>query len=299
MSFTYDVKQDRAQRPVTKAALQKAQSYGLFLFSKEFSKNGVCIQTENEFAVQVATDYLMKNGIRPDFVQMPSKIDPHTSVFRLELSADDSEKLIHSFGCTDAFSFNERLVSNEKTLSFFLGGVFLACGSVTDPGKSYHLEFAPSTEEMCDLLEALVGSVADCKRTTRKGSAVLYLKESEQIEDLLTFLGATHASLAVMEAKIVKDIRNHANRQTNCETANIDKTVQASAQQCADIRLLVDRLGWDGIPDNLRALAQLRLDNPSDSLRELGERLMPPLSRSGVCHRFARIEQMAAQLREK
>ena len=294
MSFTYDVKQEIAQLRPSGAEELRAQGYGLFLFSKQFSPDCIRVQTENEYTAQVASDLLEQLGIRPDCRQNAQNGERESPVYRYTVDRpDDCGRLLAYFGCRAAVPVNRRELRRQRNLSFFLGGAFLACGSVTDPSKSYHLEFAVPDEALCDELEELAGGIAPFKRSQRKGVPILYLKESEQIEDMLTFLGATRASLTMMEVKIYKDFRNKANRQTNCETANIDKTINAAANQAADIELLVERLGWEGIPDDLRELARLRLENPEYSLREIGEALRAPMSRSGVSHRFQRLKELA------
>ena len=297
MSFAYDVKQELAQR-AGKPALLRAQGYGLFLFSRVFTREKVVFQTENEFAIQVAADYLRTQGIRADCKELPpTAINP--VLYRLELGGADAGRLLGGFGCDGAIPVNDELFASPKALSFFLGGAFMACGNVTDPQKAYHLEFITKTPELADILEELVSDVTPCRRSSRKGTQVVYLKDSEQIADLLTFLGATRASLSLMETKIVKDVRNRTNRQVNCETANLSKTAAAAVAQCRDIRLIADTLGWDALPEELRVLAHARLEQPDATLRELGESLNPPLSRSGVAHRFARLTELAESIRQE
>ena len=127
--------------------------------------------------------------------------------------------------------------------------------------------------------------------TQRRGQTIVYLHDSTQIEDLLTFMGCPLTSMEIMNAKIIKERRNAANRASNCDTANMDKVAGAAAQQIAAIRTV----GLESLPEELRALARLRLENPFDSLRELGEKLSPPLSRSGVNHRLEKIQELAAR----
>lgn len=133
----------------------------------------------------------------------------------------------------------------------------------------------------------------------RRNDYLLYYKESENIEDLLTYLGAPKSSLELMEVKIVKELRNRVNRATNCETANISKTVNAALSQIEDIRLIEASGGIGSLDEELRELARLRLQNPDMSLRELGQALTSPISRSGVNHRLRRISEYAAELRRK
>lgn len=179
----------------------------------------------------------------------------------------------------------------------FLSGAFLGCGSVADPEKGYHLELLPPREGMADWLFMRLSALGyPPKSTLRRGAPVLYYKESEQIEDLLTMMGASNCSLELMEVKIVKEIRNNANRVTNCETANIDKTVGAAARQLQAIQRLEKAVGLQNLPPDLREIALLRLEHPEYSLRELAAAAQPPLSRSGLNHRLRRLEEMAQGL---
>ena len=125
------------------------------------------------------------------------------------------------------------------------------------------------------------------------------MKESEQIEDFLTLIGAPVSSMKLMEVKVVKTVRNHVNRTTNCETANLNKTVSAAAAQLQDIRYILENAGLSYLDPDLRELAELRLQNPEMSLRELSQTLSAPISRSGVNHRLKRIGEAARRLREK
>ena len=133
----------------------------------------------------------------------------------------------------------------------------------------------------------------------RRNDYLLYYKESEQIEDLLTLIGAPRSALELMEVKIVKDLRNKVNRATNCETANITRTVNTAVEQIEDIRLIERSGGIGMLPEELQELARLRLSGADLSLRQLGEQLSPPISRSGVNHRLKRISEFAENLRAK
>jgi len=180
-----------------------------------------------------------------------------------------------------------------------LRGAFLAAGSITDPQKDYHLEFVSGHQKLCrDLIALLKELSLEPKYIARKGSGIVYFKESEQIEDLLTMMSATNCTLTLMGVKIIKSIRNNANRVTNCETANITKTVDAAGSQLEMIELIYRQQGLDSLPAELREIALARMDNPDMSLRELGASLSPPLSRSGVNHRLARLKEIADRLRE-
>ncbi len=193
-----------------------------------------------------------------------------------------------------------RLVQNTCCKRAFLRGVFMAAGSVTNPKKGYHLEIAVTSERLCRQLQEMVFSFGiEAKIVERKKYHVLYVKEGSLIVD---FLNVMEAHLALMEfenVRILKDVRNSVNRQVNCETANIHKTVTAAARQIEDIRYIERRKGFRQLNDGLREIAELRLDYPDSSLTELGQMLSKPLGKSGVNHRLRKLSNIAAQMREQ
>ena len=187
----------------------------------------------------------------------------------------------------------------RNSLSAFLAGVFFICGSVSDPYKEYHLEFTTPVELLCsDLHTVLLETGIDGKITTRKGMNVLYVKDSENIEDILTFIGAQQSTIDLMNIKIYKDVRNRANRLANCDTANIDKVIRAAVKQTEDIKALMRSGEYDSLPAELREVAVLRLGNPEMTLQEIGEQLSKPIGRSGVARRFQKIAKLAGRLTE-
>lgn len=193
-----------------------------------------------------------------------------------------------------------RLVQNTCCKRAYLRGVFMAAGSVTNPKKGYHLEIAVSSARFCRQLQEIVVSFGiEAKIVERKKYYVLYVKEGSLIVD---FLNVMEAHLALMEfenIRILKDVRNSVNRQVNCETANINKTVTAAARQIEDIRYIERRKGFRQLNDGLREIAELRLDYPDSSLTELGQMLSKPLGKSGVNHRLRKLSDIAAQMREQ
>ena len=188
---------------------------------------------------------------------------------------------------------------DNNGLIVFLAGAFLACGSIIDPNKEYHLEFVtPYYNLSNDLQDILLLIGVTAKRSERKGVHVLYIKESENIEDILTFMGAIKSSLEIMNIKILKDVRNKANRIANCDSANIEKTVNASAKQVEDINLIEKNGSFSELSDDLREIAEIRLEYPELSLRELGQMLKNPIGRSGANHRMKKISQIADNIRK-
>lgn len=180
----------------------------------------------------------------------------------------------------------------------FLRGAFLCVGSISDPEKSNHLEFVCNDEESAELLKGYMAEFdVTAKTVRRKKYFVVYLKDGEEIVDLLNVMGA-HVSLMEFEnQRILKEISNSVNRRVNCETANIAKTVTASAKQVEDIILIRDTGGFQKLPQNLREMAQVRIDYPDASLKELGSYLDPPVGKSGVNHRLRRLSEIAEKLR--
>lgn len=172
----------------------------------------------------------------------------------------------------------------------------MGCGSVNDPEKSYHLEFVSNKDEHSRDLEELLNSYdLNSKKILRKEYHVTYLKDSEKIVDLLNIMGAHNSLLDFENVRAIKETRNNVNRVVNCETANLEKIVEASVRQINSIKVLQKYNQIDKLPFNLKELAYLRLENDDSSLKELGEMLDPPLGKSGVNHRLKKIEKIAEE----
>lgn len=181
----------------------------------------------------------------------------------------------------------------------WIRGVFLSRGSMSDPEKSYHLEWIFRHEEDAKGLMRMINVFEiGARLTTRKNRFVVYVKDSTDIVDMLNIMGA-HRSLMQMEnVRIMKEMRNSVNRQFNCDTANIKKIVRAAGRQLEDIRYISQRLGLEKLPPTLRQMAEVRLEYPDVSLQELGELLDPPVGKSGVNHRLRKLSAIAANLRD-
>lgn len=181
----------------------------------------------------------------------------------------------------------------------FLRGAFLAAGSMSDPNKSYHFEIVCRTEEQAEQLRDVINSFGmDAKIVARKKYQVVYLKEGSQIVDILNIMEAHVALMNLENVRILKEMRNSVNRKVNCETANISKTVNAAVQQLRDIEYIRETAGLDSLPENLKAVALLRLEYPDAPLKELGTYLDPPVGKSGVNHRLRKISEIAEDLRK-
>ncbi|WML36157.1 DNA-binding protein WhiA [Clostridium sp. OS1-26] len=198
------------------------------------------------------------------------------------------------------YSIPRNIIETEECKRAYIRGAFLGGGSISNPEKTYHLEFVTHDNEYAEDLSNLINEYGlNSKVIQRKSSFIVYLKEGEQIVDLLNIIGA-HASLLELEnVRIMKEMRNNVNRLVNCETANLSKTVNAAVRQVESIKLIQKEIGLARLPKNLREIAELRLSYPDESLKELGEMLNPVVGKSGVNHRLRRIEKIAEELRKE
>lgn len=181
----------------------------------------------------------------------------------------------------------------------FIRGAFLAAGSMSDPGKSYHFEIVCDQMEKAQYLQRIMNSFdLDARIVLRKKHFVIYLKEGARIVDTLNIMEAHVALMELENVRILKDMRNAVNRKVNCETANIHKTVSAAVKQLEDIAYIRDTVGFDKLPLGLKDVALTRLAYPEATLKELGDLLETPVGKSGVNHRLRKLSEMADKLRE-
>lgn len=296
MSFSSQVKNELIKNEYESRCCSKSLLYGMALFSKSFSFRKITFQSENENITGLFRRLLK------ELCNIEAKIDvsPSGKSFTVDLGKKESSKLMTFFGHS---SSEKNLVVNfsnfscENCSKAFIAGAFLSCGTVSSPEKDYHLEFNVSYLNLAKSFITLFNEFElSPKLITRKGYHVVYFKDSEAIEDFLYIMGAVSSMFDMMNIKIVKEIRNSANRKANCETANIEKTVKASMPQIEAILKIKKEKGLDFLSKPLKEMAQARLDNPDLSLAELAETFNPPLSKSGANHRLKRIEAIAKEL---
>jgi len=213
------------------------------------------------------------------------------------LKGEEKKNLIDKFGDLTKPT-DPVLIKSPCCKRAYLRGAFLCCGSISDPEKGYHLEFVCDSVEKAEQLRTVIGEFdIEAKIVLRKKYYVVYLKEGAGIVDLLNIMEA-HVSLMNLEnLRILKEMRNSINRRVNCEAANINKTVQASTRQVEDIIYIRDHYGFSKLPDNLREMAEVRLEYPDAPLKELGEYLDPPVGKSGVNHRLRKLSEIAEKIR--
>ncbi len=302
MSFSKDTKKELCGAPVQSVEEKKALAYGMLLFSRVFTPKAIALTTECHEAALYYAECLssMTTAIVDMTVSLTRRKSGEKSYNLSIPDTGDCERIYDLFGHNAgalSLRINRSNIDEEGTIPCFLRGAFLVCGNVSDPGKDYHLEFAVPHMNLAKDLSRVISETgilpAEPKMVRRKGSYIVYIKGSDGIADMLTYMGAPMAALETMQQKIYKSVRNKVNRQINSETANSNKTALASARQLAAIQKIIRHKGLQSLPDDLRELAQLRMDNPEFNLRELGEALSQPISRSGVNHRLMRIMEIA------
>lgn len=191
------------------------------------------------------------------------------------------------------------LIQNLCCKRAFIRGAFLASGSVSDPEKGYHFEIVCNSLEKANQLCDMIGSFGiEARVTMRKKNHIVYIKEGAQIVDMLNIMEAHVALMNFENIRILKEMRNSVNRQVNCETANLNKTVSAAVKQIEDIQYIKATIGFDQLPEGLTEIAELRLEQPQATLKELGQMLTPCVGKSGVNHRLRKLSLIAEELRE-
>lgn len=296
MSYAARVKEEIYLSRPSKSQQYRAFCYGLLLMGRKFDNQSVSISTEH-LTVSKLYGFAIKDAIGVHAAFSEQKAPRGSLLYTVELNQpQDVARLLHSFDHRGDL-FNRTLMEEENFAKFFCGA-FMACGTVSEPAKSYHLELLPPDDLLADMLfEQLVMVGYPPKSTVRRGQTVLYFKESEPIEDLLTMIGATRCSLELMETKIYKDLRNRANRAANCDAANAGKLFKAAEKQLSDIKLLRTHNLLETLHPQTIVVAQLREANTEASLSELSK--LSGLSRSGINHRLNQIAQAAQQLRSQ
>lgn len=270
----------------------------------------VRLVTENAaFARRVFSFIKRLFDVQPEIIIRKSKkFKKHVSYILVITSSMRAKEILKSLGLVyvkeDGIKLKDSLTGEKSILKknccrrSFLRGAFLAGGSVSDPEKTYHLEITNHNERSAKQICELGGKFGlNAKIIERKGNYVMYIKEGENIVDFLNIIGAHSALMELENVRILKGMRNDVNRIVNCETANLEKTVNASIRQIENIRYIMDNMGFDNLPQNLRDMAELRLKYSDANLKELGEMLSPSVGKSGVNHRLRKLDTIAESLK--
>ena len=267
------------------------------------------LQTENETVARKCFTLLQKTfNIEKEISVRENSHLKRVKVYVLEISDPEeireilqATKLIADSKFCDTLILQDMLVVQQSCCKrAYIRGAFLASGSISDPEKGYHFEIVYPDERKAQQLQTIIRSFSvDAKIVQRKKSYVVYVKEGAQIVDMLAVMEANVALMDLENIRILKEMRNSVNRKVNCETANINKTVNAAVKQMEDIKLIQQVMGFEQLSDGLEQIAELRMQYPEATLKELGMMLSPQVGKSGVNHRLRKLSALADELREK
>lgn len=287
MSFSSDIKEALSKTPLKCQNCIIAELAGILRISGNISADRIKFTTENQGVAKRITKNLSES-------------------FGFNYSSWQKEGArAHQFLIDDIYAvenISERIMAEDITpftccRASFVRGAFLGCGSVSNPEKSYHLEFDLKDKPDAELLSNMLACDGfSSKVTYRKGHYIVYVKESETIAGILGYIGAGAGALEIFTIQIEKEMRNSVNRRVNCENANADKAARASGRHLVAIRKIISAKKFEKMPKVLREIARLRMEFPEDSLKELGEKTDPPIGKSGVNHRLNRIVEFAENL---
>lgn len=296
MSFSKDIKEELSKlNTLSNKESVKFELVG-YLISNNTSmlKGKVKYATENEYNINRLNKLL--NNLKIEYkIELQGKV---YSIFFKKISLEEIEYLDNSIQI--AKQENEIDVKKEEVLlKALVRGCFLGGGSLNNPHNKYHLETLFSTaENAAFILRVLKAFGIDAKLLTRKNATSIYIKEAEEISKLLALIGAGKSVLNFEEIRVVRETRNNVNRLVNCETANLNKTINASVEQIKNIQYLKEKRKFEQLPDSLKEIANLRQKHPEASLVELGEMLENPIGKSGVNHRLKKICEIAEELKK-
>ena len=288
MSFCMNMKNELCAIPLNRCCAI-SEIYGILLFCNTFNKKEIKVVTENKQLSVLLNDQFIrlfnlqpvttKRAYKDGIIYTISVTDPqHLHKILWVVGADISPI---------SLSVDHKILVGECCRNAFIRGAFLAGGTISSPEKAYHLEFATSRLRLSqDFLGLLSEYDLKPKITIRKSNRIIYFKDSAAIGDVINIMGAVKSSFEFINEKIVKEIRNDANRITNCETANITKIVEAAALQKKAIKLLTKTGRLEYLDDSIKRVAKLRLDNPTSSLSELTSLSNPPMSKSAINRRL-------------
>lgn len=299
LSFSASAKAEICRNIPAKTCCALAECFGILLFCNSFHRDSIRIITESREFGQILPK-LFKKAFMMDFDIQPAP----DAAGKLNFQITDPDKIgdimeWYGFDPADTLSMhiNLAVIEEECCKAAFLRGAFLAGGSVTDPSKGYHMELNTTHQSVAregySLMQEALGFAP--KSAPRGGGQVLYFKQSDQICDYLTYLGAPVAAMGIMEAKLEKELNNNVNRRCNCDDANISKVVEAAQEQLNAIRVLRERVLFEELPEKLKQAAVAREKHPEASLTELSAMMNPPITKPAMNHRLKKLVQLARE----
>lgn len=307
MSFSSQIKDELIKLTDMPDCCTHAMAYGMLLFGRSFNMSGISLMTDNEDVAQKYIDTVYK-ATKIKASMSVSEAGKYTLDFKDEKQRQQILSMFSSTGNErvlriDRGNLLNESVSEDENLNCcnaaFLRGAFLSCGTACDPNKGYHIEFVvPFKTLSMDLLKMLTDYGLKAKHMVRRYVNVIYIKDSESIEDFLAIIGAPVSCLEIMNIKIYKDLRNTINRRNNFETANFSRTVSASFDQLRAIEKIKQYGEFDALSDDLKQVAVLRAENSESSLKEIGEMCTPRMSRSAVNHRLKKLIEISNKIND-
>ncbi len=296
MSFSHSVKEEIAASLPQAVCCRHAMAYGMLLFAREFSSRGISIMTDHDCVARLYAQMIEEcSGARA--VTKVSEAGKYT----VTVPEEDVSRVLSAFsvsGNEAVTRINRGNLPNESgeeegmncCHNAFFKGAVLACGTISDPQKSYHLEFVvPYRTLSFDLLKLLTDAGIKAKHMVRRYVNVIYVKDSDCIEELLHLMGASLSAFEITNIKIYKNFRNVSNRRTNFDEANTSRVAAAACEQIFAIRSLRDSGRFSLLSPELQQIARYREENPDASLSELGAMFSPALTRSAVNHRLKKL----------
>ena len=308
MSFSGTVKEELSRQISTARHCRIAETAALLSLCGRFSADGALrMQTENSAVIRKYFTLVQKTfNIETEIAVRENRQMKKGHIYYVEIKDDAlirtvllGTKLSREQNSGGTLVLNNSLLTQQTCCKrAFIRGAFLASGSISDPEKGYHFEIVCPDERKAGQLQELIRSFGiDAKVVVRKKSHVVYVKEGAQIVDILAVMEANVALMNLENIRILKEMRNTVNRKVNCEMANINKTVSAAVKQIEDIKLIEEKKGFQSLNDGLAEIAELRLQYPEATLKELGMMLNPQVGKSGVNHRLRKLSAIADELR--
>ncbi len=306
MSFSSDTKKELCKVQLKLDEMIKAETYGTLLFCKKFSSEEISFKTESSEAARRFVDII--TACTDSVVEIQKSLSARkneASLYKVSVpNSSDCKRIFGYFGHDNnevSLRINRANIEFEICAAAFLRGAFLTCGNITSPQSEYHLEFNVAHKnlsyDLCKLIyettEFVGGRAIIPKTVSRRGSYVVYIKDSEDISDFLTLMGAGNASMNVMQVKILKNVENARNRQINSQLANTDRMLSAAAKQVKAINVLSESGKLNTLSEELQEVARIRKQYPLVSLKELCTYFENPISKSGLNHRLNKLIELA------
>ena len=299
MSFSSELKENLSKIPNLKnKELVKFELIG-YLISNNTTcdKKNIYYTTVNEYNINRFSKLLSNMEISNFKIDIKGKnyvitLPKTNSINEIKYSVNDIE--ISSTFEEQIQNLNKIKEQEEMAIKALARGIFLGSGSVNNPEKKYHLEIILSSKKNANIIKNLLLKMQiKFKELERKNGYSLYIKEGEEISKFLAFIGANSSVLKFEEIRVIRDMKNNVNRKVNCETANLNKTINAAVKQIDAIKKIKARGNFENLSENLREIANLRLENPDASLVELGQMLKNPIGKSGVNHRLNQLIELS------